>query len=190
MTSALSPSNVVQVTVLGTPQGLAVPNINTVALISQEEPTWFGTSQTYGLYNNPTSVAQDFGSNSKAFAIANAFFSQSPNPIGTNGYLVIIPRLQSVAVSAAIQIQSIQYQAVATGTGGNAITIAYTTGATAGSEVVTVVSNAISVQIASGLSTATQIAAAIAASVSVAASGHDVHLWFGFDASDWTCECD
>ena len=157
----LSPTNIVSITLLGTPQGLAVPNINTLALISQEVPVWSGT-QDYAVYKDPTSVAQDFGSNSKAFAIANAIFSQTPNPIQTGGYLAIIPRLQNVAVVAQAVIQDLTYTAVATGSGGNSITIAYTTGGTAGSEVVSVVGNAISVQIASGVSTAAQIAAAIA----------------------------
>lgn len=164
----LSPSNIITVTLQGTPQGLAVPNINSVALISSESPAWYG-SQDYAIYKDPTTVGQDFGVNSLAFAIANAFFSQVPNPIQTQGYLAIIPRLHNVAVKANVQIQDINYEAVATGSGGNSITIAYTTGGTAGSEVVTVLSNAISVQIASGVSTAAQIAAAIAASGPAAA---------------------
>lgn len=164
----ISPSNIITVSLLGTPQGLAVPNINTVALISSELPVWSG-SKDYAIYKDPTSVAQDFGSSSLAAQIANAFFAQAPNPIQTQGYLVIIPRLQSVAVAANVQIQDLNYQAVATGTGGNSITIAYTTGAVAGAEVVSVVANAISVQIANGVSTAAQIAAAIAASAPAAA---------------------
>jgi hypothetical protein len=159
----LSPSNIIQISLQTAPQGLAVPNINTVGLISQEVPVWAG-AQDYAIYNNPTAVAQDFGSNSKAAAIANAFFAQSPNPLLTQGNLTIIPRLQNIPVAAGIQIQDLQYQAVATGVSGNSITIQYTTGGTAGAEVVTVVSNAISVQIASGVSTAAQIAAAILAS--------------------------
>lgn len=156
----LSPSNIITVTLQGTPQGLSVPNINSVALISSEVPVWSG-AQTFAIYKDPTSVAQDFGSNSLAFLIATSFFSQVPNPIQSQGYLVIIPRQQSVAVAANVSIQDLNFQAVATGTGGNSITIAYTTGATAGSEVVSVIGNAISVQIASGVSTAAQIKTAV-----------------------------
>lgn len=164
----LSPSNIITVSLQGTPQGLAVPNINTVALISSELPVWAGTKD-YAIYKDPTTVAQDFGSSSKAFAIANAFFAQQPNPIQTQGYLAIIPRLQAQVVAASLTIQDLNFQAVSGGTGGNAITMAYTTGGSAGSEVVTVVSNAITVQIASGLSTAAQIKAALDASVAAAA---------------------
>lgn len=167
-TTNLSPSNIITVTLLGAPQGLAVPNINTLALISSEVPAWAG-SQDYAIYKDPTSVAVDFGSNSKAAAIASAVFAQAPNPIQTQGYFVVIPRLQNVAVFASIQIQDINYQAVASGVGGNAITIQYSTGGVAGAEVVTVVGNAITVQIASGVSSAAQIAAAVNASVPAAA---------------------
>lgn len=167
-TNNLNPSNIIAVTLQATPQGLAVPNINSVGLISSEQPAWYG-AKNYAIYKDATSVGVDFGSNSKAFAIANAFFSQAPNPIQTQGYLAIVPRLQNTTVAASLTLQDINYQAKATGTGGNAITIAYTTGAVAGSEVVTVVGNAITVQIASGVSTATQIAAAVNASVDASA---------------------
>lgn len=156
----ISPDNIISVTLLGAPQGLAVPNINTVALLSSEAPVWAGV-QDYAIYNNPTVVGQDFGTNSAAFKIASAFFAQAPNPIQTQGYLAIIPRLQNVAVAGSITIQDINYQAVATGSGGNSITIAYATGGVAGSEGVAVVGNAITVTIASGISTAAQIAAAV-----------------------------
>lgn len=68
------------------------------------------------------------------------------------------------STAATATIQSLTYTAGAAGAAGNSITVTYTTGATAGSEVVTVVGNAISVQIASGTSTATQIKAAVDAS--------------------------
>lgn len=64
-------------------------------------------------------------------------------------------------VKAAKVIQDITYTAVSGyGDTGNAITIAYTAGATAGAEVVTVTGSAITVQIATGVSTATQVKAA------------------------------
>ena len=59
----LSPSNIIQVSIQGTPSGLAVPNINSVALISSELPVWAG-SKDYAIYADPNTVAQDFGSNS------------------------------------------------------------------------------------------------------------------------------
>lgn len=70
----------------------------------------------------------------------------------------------TAAVAASLVVQDLTYTADTAGTGGNAITIAYTTGGTAGAEVVSVVGNAISVQIESGVSTATQIKTAVDAS--------------------------
>jgi hypothetical protein len=168
MANNLSPSNIITVSLQGTPQGLAVPNINSVGLISSELPVWAGV-QDYAIYKDPTSVAVDFGANSKAAAIAAAFFAQSPNPVQTQGYLAIIPRLQTVAVAAYVSIQDLTFTAVATGVGGNSISVQYTTGGVAGSETVGVIGNAITVQIASGLSTAQQIATAIAAFPAAAA---------------------
>lgn len=66
-------------------------------------------------------------------------------------------------------IQDLTYTSVSKGSAGEAVTIAYTTGATAGSEVVTVVGNAISIQIESGVSTATQVKAKFDASASAIA---------------------
>lgn len=60
---------------------------------------------------------------------------------------------------ATLVVQDITYTSVAKGTSGEAVTIAYTGGATAGSEVVTVTGNAISIQIETAVSTATQVKA-------------------------------
>lgn len=65
------------------------------------------------------------------------------------------------AAKAHGALGGLTFQADTAGTAGNAITVAYTTGATAGSEVVTVVGSAISVQIATGVSTQTQVKAAL-----------------------------
>ncbi|MDE2098452.1 MAG: hypothetical protein KGL39_14460 [Patescibacteria group bacterium] len=78
--------------------------------------------------------------------------------------------LQSLPTpSYTVQVGDVILVAVSTGSGGQGITIAYTSGATAGSEVVSVSGKAISVQIADGISTATQIVAAINASSSAKA---------------------
>ena len=155
-------ASVVSVTVQGAGVNLAQPNINTLALISSETPVNSSLVSSYGLYQNAAQVGTDWGTSSKAFAIASAIFAQNPSILSTQGYLVIIPRV--VGTQAFLAVQDITYYAVAPGTGGNSITITYTTGATAGKEVVTVASNAISVQIATGVSTAAQVLAAIAAS--------------------------
>lgn len=72
---------------------------------------------------------------------------------------------------AVLVIQDLTYTAVAANTAGESVTVAYTTGATAGAEVVTVTGNAISIQIESGVSTATQVKTAfdaVAAAIALA----------------------
>jgi len=79
-------------------------------------------------------------------------------------------RLGNSTFGKAVKIiQDLTYSAVATNATGELVTIAYTTGATAGSEVVTVVGNAISIQIQSGVSTATQVKAKFDASAAAIA---------------------
>lgn len=64
------------------------------------------------------------------------------------------------ATAASLILQTkINFTAKNTGSSQNAITVAFTSGATAGAEVVTVVNKAISVQIESGVSTVTQVKA-------------------------------
>jgi len=92
---SLDLANVISVTVLPTPAQLGSPLINTIALFSKEVPTGWTPGQTYGVYLEPSAVATDFGVNSDAYALASAVFRQVPNPVETDGYLVIIPRLQS-----------------------------------------------------------------------------------------------
>lgn len=76
----------------------------------------------------------------------------------------------SAETAAAKDVDGVTSTAVAgLGAAGNSITVAYTGGATAGAEVVTVVGNAISVQIEDGVSTITQVRTAINASGAAAA---------------------
>lgn len=96
---------VVDVTIQPTPDLLGVPNINTAALISQEEPSGWDEGETFRKYTSPDAVGDDFGLDSSAYAIAVKFFQQNPNVIGTGGYLAVIPRLTSPSletVQAAI----------------------------------------------------------------------------------------
>lgn len=65
------------------------------------------------------------------------------------------------AAAAAVVVQDLTFAADATGTAANGKTISYTTGATAGAEVVAVTSGNVSVQISNGVSTATQIETAL-----------------------------
>lgn len=73
------------------------------------------------------------------------------------------------STAATLTQGGVTYTAVATDNTGNNITVAYTGGATAGSEVVSVTANAISVQIENGVSTITQVRTAVNAHAPAAA---------------------
>lgn len=98
----LSLTNVITVSVLPTPAQLGMPLINTVVIFTSNQPSGWGEGQTYGVYKDPAPVSTDFGVNSDMAAMANAFFAQTPNPIGTNGYLVIVPLLEAETVREAV----------------------------------------------------------------------------------------
>ena len=74
----------------------------------------------------------------------------------------------TAAVAPSIILQDLTFASNLTGTAHNGDTVTYTTGATAGSEVVSGSASALSVQIQNGVSTATQIAAAVNASTAKA----------------------
>lgn len=88
------PSYIIDVTIQGTPSFLNAPNINTVALISSEVPSW-SPANAYMIYTGATQVGIDFGTGSKAYAMAVAFFAQNPNPLDSGGYFVIIPMISA-----------------------------------------------------------------------------------------------
>ena len=75
----------------------------------------------------------------------------------------------SRGTKSAVSYQDVRYTSKNLGTLYNTITITYTSGGTAGSEVVTVVGKAISVKIESGVSTADQIISKITASTAASA---------------------
>lgn len=102
--------------------------------------------------------------------MANRFFRQSrmfsqfgmPSLIA--GKLVLQAPVKASKVTQGLTITAVKF-----GVAQEAITIAFTAGATAGAEVVTVSGNAISVQVESGVSTVTQVRTAMNAAAACAA---------------------
>lgn len=94
-----------------------------------------------------------------------------PSGITVDHFFQVYRSNQSAGIisNAFLTVQDITYTAATGGSGGNAVTIAYTAGGTAGSEVVSVISSAISVQIQSGVSTSAQVLSAINASAAALA---------------------
>lgn len=86
--TVLSIANFVNVSLTSTPQGLDVPNVNSLMLFTIETPS---NSDDYRTYLNARDVAIDYGSDSVTYQMASAIFSQSPNILSGNGRLVIAP---------------------------------------------------------------------------------------------------
>lgn len=100
----LSISNVINVSVATPQTGLGEYNTANLALFTRESyASTFGTLG-YKIYLSPTEVATDFGTGSNTFAMANGVFSQQPNILNNNGYLVIIPFLSNA--QTAVQLVS------------------------------------------------------------------------------------
>jgi hypothetical protein len=88
------------------------------------------------------------------------------------------------AVAAQKDIQDLNFEADTAGAAGNAITISYVTGGTAGAEAVNVTGTDIEVEIEEGVSTAAQIKTAIEADVGAAALVDITLLGAGTEAQD------
>ena len=108
----------INVSLTGTPQGLSVPNANSLGLFTTETP---GNIDIYRIYTNASDVATDYGTASKTAEMANLIFSQSPNILSGDGRLVIIPLVNSISaiqgnfVGADIAANLVAIQAVADG---------------------------------------------------------------------------
>lgn len=89
-------TNVINVTLAGTPQGLSEKNVNSVALFTTETPS---NADPYRIYVNSKEVANDYGASSVTKAMADKIFSQSPNILTGTGRLVIIPLAASVSAT-------------------------------------------------------------------------------------------
>lgn len=105
--SDLSLLNVVNISVSAAQAGIGAYNTSNLALFSRETPGGgFGTDG-FKIYLDPTEVVTDFGSGSITAQMANSVFSQNPNILGGNGYLVVIPFLVGVS-----EIQHLAFSAV------------------------------------------------------------------------------
>ena len=90
-------SNVINVSITTTPQGLSVTNVNNLALFTNEVPT---NSDVYRQYVSASAVAADYGTSSVTAAMANNIFAQSPNIRTGGANLTIIPLQSSVSAIA------------------------------------------------------------------------------------------
>lgn len=94
-------SNIINISVSSTPLGLSNYNTSNLAIITSEAPGVSFTSG-YAIYKEPAAVAADFGTSSVTYKMALAVFSQAPNILANDGYLVVIPLISMETVQDAI----------------------------------------------------------------------------------------
>lgn len=95
-------SNVINISVSEAPAGVGNYNTSNIALFTDETPGGSFPGGGYAIYKSPTQVGVDFGTGSKTYKMAVAVFSQAPNILANNGYLVVITLQSSETVGAAI----------------------------------------------------------------------------------------
>lgn len=86
--SILPISNIINVSISETPQGITTRNVNSLGLFTTEQPNTIGQ---YGVYVSANQVAIDYGTNSVTAAMASNIFAQNPNILSGDGRLVIMP---------------------------------------------------------------------------------------------------
>lgn len=96
MGNQLSLTNVINISVSQAQAGVGDYNTSNIALFTHEPfSNSFGTLG-YKIYLSPQDVANDFGTGSQTYKMATAIFSQKPNILTGNGYLVVIPFVEAI----------------------------------------------------------------------------------------------
>lgn len=101
MANELSLTNVVNISVSQAQAGVGEYNTSNIGLFTTDTPSP-AFDDGFKIYTSPSEVADDFGSSSITFKMANAIFSQQPNILTGDGYLVIMPFEASETLDAAI----------------------------------------------------------------------------------------
>ncbi len=102
-------TEVVNVSVSAAQQGIGKYNVSNLALFTREVPGGGFGSLGYKIYLEPSEVATDFGSASATSDMATGAFSQQPNLLAGDGYLVVIPFDEDLYVA---QIQHLAFSGV------------------------------------------------------------------------------
>lgn len=89
-------TNVVNISVSASPTGIGAYNTSNIGLFTGDTPLDTGSDSPfvtdgYKIYLSAREVADDFASDSITLSMATKVFSQNPNILTGNGYLVIIP---------------------------------------------------------------------------------------------------
>lgn len=91
MSNQLDITNVITISLSAAQTGLGEYNVNNLAIFSHESYGETFGDLGYKIYKAPKEVGTDFGTNSVTYKMALSVFSQTPNILNGNGYLVVIP---------------------------------------------------------------------------------------------------
>lgn len=84
-------SNVINTSISQAPAGLEGYNVNSFLYLSAVQPVSKWNTEAYRIYKAATDVGKDFGTDSSTYKDAVMIFSQKPNLLAGNGYLIIAP---------------------------------------------------------------------------------------------------
>lgn len=91
MSNQLDITNVITISLSAAQTGLGEYNVNNLAIFTHEIPGENFGELGYKIYKAPKEVGTDFGTTSTTYKMALSVFSQTPNILNGDGYLVIIP---------------------------------------------------------------------------------------------------
>lgn len=94
-------SNVISVSLVTSPAGLAPYSINNLVCFTKETPD-VALTDSYACYSSAADVATQWGSSSDTYAAAVAVFAQSPNIKSGGGLFIVIPMLTGEVLEQAI----------------------------------------------------------------------------------------
>lgn len=93
-------SYVVNATVVPASKGLEPLQLGTILLLTDDEPV-VALDMPYAISRTASSIGQTFGTETITAKLGNAIFSQNPNVLNADGYVIVAPYLQSVVLEPA-----------------------------------------------------------------------------------------
>ena len=99
--SIINISNVINVSVMAPPAGLAPYSVNNVVCFTDATPV-IPLSGDYAVYSNSRDVAAQWGNSGKVYDAAISIFSQAPNILTGGGLFIVVPMLSGEKLAAAM----------------------------------------------------------------------------------------
>lgn len=100
--SMIGITNVVNISVIVPPAGLAAYSVNNLVCFTKETPVVSLGAAQFAAYSSAADVATNWGTASKTYEAAVAVFSQSPNILTGGGLFIVVPLLTDEVLEQAI----------------------------------------------------------------------------------------